>query len=781
MSEVPITINSEINELYSKTKVSQEFINNSNNPLELKIYVYKDESILFDSFQAKIGESISIKSKIIKKEKVEIKYNDSIASGNAAIFITEDTNNERKYIIHMGNIPPHEKILFETNFIHFTQYSKKYKFELFRNFPIFIDDSGIFKNSDLKGTININVKHPILNISKKLSLKNINITEEKYLDEEKKKYLINYEIKNLSELDINNLQSLPSSKIYFDLDMDYPMIYTQDSSIDLNKKNYCIKYGSSVKDILSIEDLDNFPSIFIFLVDQSFSMAGNALKLVSNALKLFLQSLPEGSYYQIIGFGTNYIKYDEQPKKYIKQNIYETLEKINSLKANLGGTNIFQPLKDIFESYKIYEKLNLPINLFLLTDGEVNNKEDIFEIIEQNNNLFRIYSIGLGDNFDKDLIKNIGTLGKGNYNFCHDLNNLNSIIISELKSVCMSYITNFEIKTSLKDTNKLQNISNNNIIKENELFYSNYILDKKESEQYKNINVDIKFIDYNKKEIKKHHMINPIEFPKGEELSKLIIYDYIRHNKNLDKNDIIKLALKYQLLTKYTSLFAEIELSNKISEEMKLQILGNHNNNNEIINNSELTNHTSEEKSVDTNKINFFEQEKENFVNEKFCINQRDLDLNRNKNKKREENNNSQEIVKNKSLEQNMEQKQIDDNINEDEHQYIFDDETLVIKINLSNKADIMEMINTQDFIKGFWEENKYTKLIKDKYIDKYNLLKNMKISDEVAITILVILFIENEHKELLNELYMIIKKSKIFIRKETNDTYENLIKKILN
>ena len=95
MSEVPITINSEINELYSKTKVSQEFINNSNNPLELKIYVYKDESILFDSFQAKIGESISIKSKIIKKEKVEIKYNDSIASGNAAIFITEDTNNER--------------------------------------------------------------------------------------------------------------------------------------------------------------------------------------------------------------------------------------------------------------------------------------------------------------------------------------------------------------------------------------------------------------------------------------------------------------------------------------------------------------------------------------------------------------------------------------------------------------------------------------------------------------------------------------------------------------
>ena len=42
------------------------------------------------------------------------------------------------------------------------------------------------------------------------------------------------------------------------------------------------------------------------------------------------------------------------------------------------------------------------------------------------------------------------------------------------------------------------------------------------------------------------------------------------------------------------------------------------------------------------------------------------------------------------------------------------------IKINqnfskLNNKEDIMKMINTQDFIDGCWEENEYTKIIKDK------------------------------------------------------------------
>ena len=56
MSEIALTINSEINELFSKTNISQVYLNNIDNPLELKIYVYKNDLILFDSFEAKIGD-----------------------------------------------------------------------------------------------------------------------------------------------------------------------------------------------------------------------------------------------------------------------------------------------------------------------------------------------------------------------------------------------------------------------------------------------------------------------------------------------------------------------------------------------------------------------------------------------------------------------------------------------------------------------------------------------------------------------------------------------------
>ena len=60
-------------------------------------------------------------------------------------------------------------------------------------------------------------------------------------------------------------------------------------------------------------------------------------------------------------------------------------------------------------------------------------------------------------------------------------------------------------------------------------------------------------------------------------------------------------------------------------------------------------------------------------------------------------------------------------------------------------KEKIMDMIRTQDFIKGFWKENVYTRKIKEKYIKIYDSLKDLddfKINDETAMTILVILFI---------------------------------------
>ena len=139
MYELSTEIDSKIDELFFLTSVTQKIANNSNEPLELKIYIYKNKSLIFSSFSAKIGDSISVQSKVIKKEKGEEKYSDSISSGNAAIFVCDDPINEKRIIINMGNIPANEELIFISNFIQYVISQNNYEFELFRSLPIFLE------------------------------------------------------------------------------------------------------------------------------------------------------------------------------------------------------------------------------------------------------------------------------------------------------------------------------------------------------------------------------------------------------------------------------------------------------------------------------------------------------------------------------------------------------------------------------------------------------------------------------------------------------------------
>ena len=122
----------------------------------------------------------------------------------------------------------------------------------------------------------------------------------------------------------------------------------------------------------------------------------------------------------------------------------------------------------------------------------------------------------------------------------------------------------------------------------------------------------------------------------------------------------------------------------------------------------------------------------------------------------------------------------ISNNINSDTRINI--NETKDNNNNKLKKEEIMRIINTQDFIDGYWENNDETKYVKEKYKKEYQILKNNKMinnNEKIIITILIIYDIEKDYPELLNELSLVIKKAKIFIKKETRNSFEEFIKEI--
>ena len=795
MSKVSTEIDSQVNELYAKTLVSQKFRNDTENPLELKIYIFKKEGIIFSSFNCKIGDSMKVESKVIKKVKAQTKYSDTIASGNAAIFVSEDPFNENRIMINMGNIPPKTDVIFNSEFIQAIESSQKYEFELFRNLPIFNGKKRIYENESLKGKINIKTKNEIINIEKQILMKDLVIIEEKYQNDKKTDYLIDYQIKELPKFSIYNLDYIPSAKIKFDINMDKPLAYVQ-KSLDSKEKNYFIQYRYRNKNDI------NSPALFIFLIDESGSMSGHSIKIVKEALKIFIQSLPPGSYFQLIAFGSNFVKLDEVPKEYNKENINKCLGDIEKINAFLGGTNLYKPLKEVYDSGKIYDGINLPKNIFILTDGEVDNKREVLSLIEKNSNQYSIFSIGIGNSFDEDLIKNAGILGKGNYNFCKDLNNLNSIIAKEIDFSTFAYISNLEIKTNLNNLNLIKNNSIRKIVRQNGIVNLYYIIENKNDDDQ--IKLSLKYLDIENKVIEQKYEILPEQIEKGAELSKLIIYNYLfGKESNLTDDEILNYSLKYQLLSKDTSLFAKVELSEKISEEMKLKIIGNKENEfeyhhisieNKNINNFLFDNFNNDDilcENYCKNKDKHLEccdddDDDYDICEECFCINDDDITNecyrvdNNNRHCERKNIDDEDDNMRKKGKSNLIENKGYNINIRDSKNNKKEEEKTKEVELN--DKKDIMKMIYTQDFIEGFWKENEYTKIIKDKYRKEYDLLKELKnktINDKIAITILIIYYINKEFPELLNDLLMILKKAKKFVKKESKDSYENIIKEI--
>ena len=109
-------------------------------------------------------------------------------------------------------------------------------------------------------------------------------------------------------------------------------------------------------------------------------MSGKSIELVKQSLLLFIQSLPAKSYFQLIGFGSDYKKYNSKPVEYNKENVKNIISIINGLKADIGGTNISAPLDCIYKDDN-YSKINLSKNIFILTDGQVLIKKNVLILL----------------------------------------------------------------------------------------------------------------------------------------------------------------------------------------------------------------------------------------------------------------------------------------------------------------------------------------------------------------------------------------------------------------
>ena len=572
-----VSILSKVNEVTAKTIVTQEFVNKSNHPNELNLHYYNYNKIqLFSSFNVKIGDSMKVTSKVIKENKAEEKYTDAISSGNVAILTTFDENDKNKIITHIGNIPPKQKVIFESEFIESIDVINnchEFQFFNFNNIPVtYTDNNYKIKYDIIECEVEIKTQIKINKVEKKdicdkLIIKEENFEEEKHLYKIRYEYQRNYD--NYDWFDDFDKIFCHKNKICFKLDLNYKIfLFSQLSKKHKNEQNFFFSYrideGNNEDNEIE-ENLKLNPSLFILLINKSFL----ELQTVDSveAFHLFFHSIPAGSYYQLI---TDFSPKDDIPKEYNPENISESFSTIKNFQNNKykTGTNLFEQFKYIEDCKKHYNKISLPKKIFLFTNEDINNETEILDVIENLSKDFSIHSFGTQSN--ENFIKKAGIIGKGNYNTIYGTNNyMDNMIIKELNDSSISYIYNFNINSEL-DKNMLYEMKDLDDIMFPNLNHNFFYLTKEIISNDKYFDFIIKY-NKNRKDFICHYKIEPIKLPPGDELSKMIMYEFIVfHNKNLSEDERIKLAIKYQIFIEGTSLFAEVESSKKIDSEMIL-------------------------------------------------------------------------------------------------------------------------------------------------------------------------------------------------------------------
>ena len=348
-----INIITNINELIVQTEVTQYFKNTKNTPIELQMTIPKLSNNNLTKFEMTKRDQKVI-SKLIEKRKAEEKYTDSIASGNYGLL---SYSSKEETTIFLGNIPPNEEITLKTYFFgHIISKDYSYQASFPVIFPGFIlgdpnnnesPENYQYQKQIVKGKIFINTFSKLTRLVIKGS-KNFGKIKKKYGSDYKSAEIDIFK-NNFSERDIPGIiifrtKDINKDKLFFQEDPNKNKNYyilqktLEIPEFNLNSKNQIdedenINYASLLQSKENDKN-NNDNACYIFLLDQSGSMSGQSIEICKKSLLLFLQSLNNGCYFQLIGFGSDFEYYTNEPLEYNNENIAKLVDIIKNLSAN---------------------------------------------------------------------------------------------------------------------------------------------------------------------------------------------------------------------------------------------------------------------------------------------------------------------------------------------------------------------------------------------------------------------------------------------------------------
>ncbi|KAL3427728.1 von Willebrand factor A domain-containing protein 5A [Phlyctema vagabunda] len=190
----------------------------------------------------------------------------------------------------------------------------------------------------------------------------------------------------------------------------------------------------------------------VFVADRSGSMGDNISMLIT-AMKVFLKSLPIGIKFNICSFGSTCSFLWSKSKPYTAKTLAEATQHVEIFSADMGGTEIFSALKNTIEN----RYPDLPLEIILLTDGDIWAQEELFAYINEEVNRtsgnIRIFPMGIGSGVSHALIEGLARAGNGFAQSIQSGERLDKRVVKMLRGALSPHINDYSLEVNYEGEN----------------------------------------------------------------------------------------------------------------------------------------------------------------------------------------------------------------------------------------------------------------------------------------------------------------------------------------
>jgi len=145
---------------------------------------------------------------------------------------------------------------------------------------------------------------------------------------------------------------------------------------------------------------------FVIVVDRSGSMeAGSRMNQAKKTIFTFLKNLPSDNSkckFNILSFGSSHNFMFPKSVQCTSSNINEANSQVHDFKADLGGTEMYFALEELFQL-----DISGQRQTFIITDGQVSNTRDVIDLVEKYSKSNRVFSFGIGEGVSTELVHGV--------------------------------------------------------------------------------------------------------------------------------------------------------------------------------------------------------------------------------------------------------------------------------------------------------------------------------------------------------------------------------------